>query len=274
MARRDEIFKEKVMQYYDSHGRNHLPWRKGVTPYRVLVSEVMLQQTQVERVIPYFKRWVKHYPSFKKLSEAPKHEVLKLWSGLGYNRRALALHKTAHILSHKRTPKNQKELQKLPGIGPYTAGAILNFAFNQWTPFIDTNIRRVFLFHFFNGKENVRDEEVLTTMERVGYDRTPREWGYALMDYGAFLKTQLQENPNRKSSHYKKQKPFLYSTRYWRSRILKILLERGKIEREKLISLIAKEAKSPTQREVEKILTKMEEEGFLLKNDGDILLNT
>ncbi len=272
--KKEEAFKREVMEYYDSNGRHSLPWRKRITPYRVLVSEVMLQQTQVERVIPYFNRWMKHYPSMKKLSEASQGDILKLWSGLGYNRRALALHKIAQTLAHKKFPQESEELLKLPGIGPYTAGAIRNFAFNQWTPFIDTNIRRVFLFHFFNGKENVKDEEILEKMKEIGYTHSPREWGYALMDYGAFLKTQQKENPNRKSSHYRKQKPFLYSQRYWRSRILKTLLEKEQVKKEKLISLITSERNAPKKNEIENILSQMEREGFLLEKNGDILLNT
>ncbi len=264
--KKEEAFKRKVMEYYDSNGRHSLPWRKRITPYRILVSELMLQQTQVERVIPYFNRWMKHYPSMKKLSEASQDDILKLWSGLGYNKRALALHKTAQILARKKFPREKEKLLKLPGIGHYTAGAILNFTFNQWTPFIDTNIRRVFLFHFFEKKHDVSDEKILEKMEKVGYAHSPREWGYALMDYGAFLKTQLEENPNRKSSHYRKQSSFLYSRRYWRSRILKILLEKEQVKKEKLVSLVTSERNAPKKSEIEKILSQMEKEGFL-KNE-------
>ena len=267
-----EKFQKEVISYYESCGRHNLPWRKHITPYRVLVSELMLQQTQVERVIPYFNRWMKQYPSMKKLSEASQGDVLRLWSGLGYNRRALALHKIARTLAHKKFPREKEELLKLPGIGHYTAGAILNFAFKQWTPFIDTNIRRVFLFRFFNDEKNVKDEEILEKMKEIGYTRSPREWGYALMDYGAFLKTKLERNPNKKSSHYRKQKPFLYSQRYWRSRILKMLLEKEQLKKEELISFITSERNAPKKSEIEKIISQMEKENFFHVEKGELIL--
>ena len=133
-------FKNTVMEYYGEHGRHNLPWRKQQSPYYVAVSEIMLQQTQVDRVIPFFKNWMKQFPSWSALSHAPQSEVLRAWKGLGYNSRALRLQKLAQVVTHEykgRLPKDFDQLLKLPGIGPYTAGAIRAFAFNLYTPLID-----------------------------------------------------------------------------------------------------------------------------------------
>lgn len=162
-------FQEKIWEFYCEHGRHDLPWRRFITPYKVAVSEIMLQQTQVDRVIPFYKKWMRDFPSWKKLAEASQVDVLRHWKGLGYNSRALRLQKLAKILisQHRgKVPHSREELEKLPGIGPYTAGAVRAFAFDEPDVFIETNIRRVYLHHFFKGEEDVSDKEILEKVQR------------------------------------------------------------------------------------------------------------
>ena len=146
-------FKKIILDYYKKHGRHDLPWRKTHDPYKILVSEIMLQQTQVGRVMAKYKEFIREFPDFKKLAQAPTAKVLKAWSGLGYNRRALYLKRTAERVTNEfqgKLPKDQSMLVDLPGIGPNTAGAICAYSFNMPVVFIETNIRRVFIHFFFN----------------------------------------------------------------------------------------------------------------------------
>lgn len=136
-----------IINWQGQHGRHHLPWQQAPQPYHVLISEVMLQQTQVSTVIPYFKRWLQHFPNFHALAQAPLDEVLAQWQGLGYYARARNLHKAAQyvVAEYGETlPKNPQQLREIPGIGPYTAGAIANFAFDQPAPIVDGNVKRLF----------------------------------------------------------------------------------------------------------------------------------
>ena len=231
----DKQFKNKIWDYYRKHGRN-LPWRKTKDPYKILVSEVMLQQTQVERVIPKYKAFIKKFPTTHTLARAPLASVLKLWSGLGYNRRALYLKRTAEtvVSEHKGIfPKTKSELENLPGIGPYTAGAIMAFAHNNPEIFIETNIRTVYIHLFFSQKKKVSDRDLLLIIERTLDHHNPRQWYAALMDYGSMLKA-ITPNPSRKSIHYSKQSRFEGSVRQERGRILKVLLEKDSVSEKKL----------------------------------------
>ena len=145
-------FKDTVWKYYREHGRSDLPWRKTTDPYRILVSEVMLQQTQVERVIPYYTRFLKKFPTVRALAKAPLSQVLIAWQGLGYNRRAKMLHEAAKevVRGHGGLfPRTALELEKLPGVGPYTAHAVAAFAYNEDGICIETNIRTAVTHHFF-----------------------------------------------------------------------------------------------------------------------------
>jgi A/G-specific adenine glycosylase len=234
-------FHKLVLDYYKQHGRHTLPWRTRINPYSVLVSEIMLQQTQVDRVTPKYKTFLKKFPSFRSLARADMADVLIMWKGLGYNNRAVRLWKTAKIVTEDfggTMPKQQSGLESLPGIGHYTASAIRCFAWNEPVVCIETNIRRVFLHHFFQGKDSVSDKELLSVIELMLYKKDPRIWYWALMDYGAFLKTQI-ENPNKKSKHYAKQSKFEGSDRQIRGRILDILLAKKKsISMASLVSLL------------------------------------
>lgn len=249
------------MEYYGEYGRHDLPWRTNHTPYRVTVSEYMLQQTQAQRVVPFFTAWMKRFPSWKSLAEAPQSEVLRQWKGLGYNSRALRLQKLAQTVTseyHGRLPSEYDELIKLPGIGPYTAGAIRAFAFDLWTPIIETNIRRIFIHHFFQDREDVNDSEIMQLLEDMGEPESAREWYEALMDYGAQLPKLVKHNPNVKSKHYAKQSTFKGSDRQIRGKILEILLKERKLSKKKLFTLLGEE---PDR--YQKILKQLEKEGFI-----------
>ena len=204
-------------------------------PYRIVVSEIMLQQTQTYRVEPKYLAFIKKFPNFRPLAKASTAEVLSAWQGLGYNRRALYLKKIAETVVKEykgKLPSNSVELQKLSGIGPNTAGSIGAFAFNQPVVFIETNIRRVFIHFFFPKKQQVDDRDILKLVADTLDRKNSREWYFALMDYGATLR-QAQgkllkgkfENPNRRSKHYAVQSKFEGSVRQTRGLILKTLLD-------------------------------------------------
>jgi A/G-specific adenine glycosylase len=224
-------FQDTILHYYAAQGRHDLPWRQAETdgtfdPYKIVVSELMLQQTQVPRVIPKFQDFIAAYPTFAKLAVAPLASVLKQWSGLGYNRRAKFLLQTAQVVQsqhHGLLPNDQRELEALPGIGPNTAGAIRAYAFNEPVVFIETNIRTVFIHHFFADQQNVSDRLLLPFIK----DSLPtdaRTWYWALMDYGTHLK-QTVGNLSQLSATYAKQSRFEGSRRQIRGHILRLLAE-------------------------------------------------
>ena len=226
----DEIeeFKAAVWQNYRERGRS-FPWRETSDPWAILLSEVMLQQTQTERVIPYWQRWLSLWPNPQALASAPFDRVLREWSGLGYNRRARFLAQTASLLVQNyqgKLPEDSVELEKLPGIGTYTARAIACFAFAIPSVFIETNIRSAFLHFFFAGQDGVGDKELVPLLERTLDRDQVRRWYWALMDYGAELK-KISPNPSRRSAHYQKQSPFKGSLRQSRGAALKILSHQG-----------------------------------------------
>ncbi len=203
-----------------------MPWRGEKNPYKILVSEIMLQQTQVSRVIPKYKEFLTAFSTLDRLSRAPFSRVLRVWQGLGYNRRAKYLHSFAKEVTEKykgKIPSDSNVLVTLPGIGKATAGSVCAFAFNKPVIFIETNIRRVYIHSFFPKAKRVSDKEVLSLVETTLDSKNPREWYHALMDYGAMLKSKT-ENPNRKSTHYTKQAKFSGSNREVRGRILKELI--------------------------------------------------
>lgn len=261
----DEIntFRDHVYRYYALHGRD-LPWRRTTNPYHILVSEIMLQQTQVERVTEKYGKFIARFPDFLSLASAGLKDVLSEWQGMGYNRRALALKGLAEIVTSRydgELPRTVEGLSKLPGIGTTTAGEILAFAFNIPTSFIETNIRRAFIHHFFPDEEAVKDRQIMPLVEATLDRDNPRTWYYALMDYGSMLKKVVQ-NPNQRSAHYKKQPPFADSDRKIRGLILRILLEESDLTRDHLEGRIGAD---PDR--VQGILTGMTVEG-LIREDG------
>ncbi len=220
-------FRAKVVGFWKKHGRHDLPWRKTHDPYKILVSEIMLQQTQVDRVVPYFERFIKKFPTVQALAKAPLSDVLKEWQGLGYNRRAKLLRECAKEIVEKHDgaiPKGRSALESLLGIGPYTAGAIRVFAFNQPEVLIETNIRAVYLHHFFPHTYKVDDRLICVYVGKTAKGQDPRTWYSALMDYGAFLK-KTNLNPSRRSKHHVKQSKFEGSLRQVRGSIIRTLSE-------------------------------------------------
>lgn len=252
-------FKRAIWSYYKLHKRD-FPWRRTVDPYRIVVSEIMLQQTQTERVVPKYRVFVKQFPSFRAVAKVPLDEILRAWQGLGYNRRAIALKKLSRVVVekyHGTLPHEPLLLKELPGIGRATAGSIAAFAFNKPAPFIETNIRRVFIHFFFPTRGDVRDEEILELVERTIDTDNPREWFFALMDYGAML-GRSGKNPNRKSVHYRTQSRFQGSNRELRGNILKLLINRGPLTKTAIVKYL-----SQSQERVIKIFPAMEREGFI-----------
>jgi A/G-specific adenine glycosylase len=228
MMRREEHIKQfqrRVRTFFRLHRRD-FPWRRTGDPYRILVSEVMLQQTQTVRVVAKYREFIRKFPTVRALARAQLTDVLRAWSGLGYNRRARALWEAARVIVvdyRGKIPNDRNALDALPGVGHYTAAAVRAFAFNEPDTFIETNIRSVFIHEFFPGRTAVADRELVPYLERSLDRRNPREWYYALMDYGAMLKRRDRTLTGR-SRHYSKQKPFAASSRQLRGRIVKILL--------------------------------------------------
>jgi A/G-specific adenine glycosylase len=217
-----ELLEEKGRELYRT-----MPWREDTRPYYVLVSELMLQQTQVDRVKPKFAAFIARFPDEKALASASLADVLTLWSGLGYNRRAKFLHEAAkHIVSlrHGVFPDTYATLVELPGVGPGTAGAILAYAYNQPVIFIETNVRTVYFHHFFASGEKVTDAELQPFIEATLDKEHPREFYWALMDYGSWLK-QHGAGSIVQSHHYKKQSPLKGSIREVRGHLLRALTD-------------------------------------------------
>lgn len=245
-----------VMGYYAEHGRD-LPWRRTDDPYKILVSEIMLQQTQVPRVIPKYETFLERFPSTESLAAAPLSEVLKLWSGLGYNRRAKFLHEAAkQIAQARKFPRGIDGLVALPGVGVNTAAAVLTYALNQKHVFIETNVRTCIFYHFFSNKKEVTDKQITEVMKKIlHYVDSPREFYWALMDYGTHLKA--AGNNISTSKHYTKQSPFEGSKRQVRGMILKLLADRNLTK----ASIIEKINDQRTQE----VLSTLEKEGLISK---------
>lgn len=250
----------KILSWYKQNKRD-LPWRRTTDPYTILVSEVMLQQTQVDRVIPYYQRFMMTFPHFTALAAADKTTLLKLWSGLGYNNRVLRLQKLAQVLVKDfegKLPRTEEALIQLPGIGPYTARALLAFAFNQEVAVVDTNIRRV-LIHELRLKEDISIKD----LEKIAFSAIPlrksRIWHNALMDYGSLEKTARKTGIKPLS----KQGPFIGSDRWLRGQIVKEILAKKKVT----FLQIKKRFDHPRTSEV---IAKMEKEGIIF-NENKVL---
>lgn len=238
-------FTHKIWDFYRAN-RRAFPWRDAPTPYNVFVSEIMLQQTQTGRSVEKFHEFIEAFPSFEALAQALFPEVLRVWKGLGYNRRALWIQRAAQMICSDFQgilPTSPEQLEQLPGIGPATARSITAFAHNIPTVFIETNIRAVFLHEFFPNQENIHDKELVPLVAQTVDHTNPREWYYALMDYGVFLKKN-HPNPSRKSKHHTRQSKFEGSDRQIRGKVLEHLLLMGRSTREELTETCA----SPQER--------------------------
>ncbi|GAA5262412.1 HhH-GPD family protein [Methanocalculus sp. MC3] len=263
-----ELFSDLILSYYRQYGRD-LPWRRTTDPYSILVSEFMLQQTQVERVAPKYSLFIEQFKTIDCLASAPLSAVLSAWSGLGYNRRAINLQKTAIILRdeyNNQVPEDPAVLERLPGIGKATASAICAYAFNLPVVYIETNIRRIFIHYFFQDRDDIHDAEILPVIRDALYLDNPGEWYSALMDYGTNLNKRLT-NPNKRSRHYTRQAPFAGSDREIRGSALRLLLERKEIEKSALISALTV-TKNREKGRIERVLTDLEKEGFVREDAG------
>ncbi|MGE5041569.1 MAG: A/G-specific adenine glycosylase [Candidatus Levyibacteriota bacterium] len=259
-------FRKKVLNFYQKNKRE-FPWRNTTDPYKILISELMLQQTQTYRVLPKYEEFLKRFKGFEELAKASQEDVLRAWNGLGYNRRALYLKRISKArfwTSQNDEWLNPEFLKTLPGIGPNTAGSIYVFVTNKPYIFIETNIRRVFIHEFFEDQDSISDKQILELVEKTLDRKKPREWYYALMDYGAYL-AKTQVNPNRKSKHYTKQSKFGGSMRQTRGRILKILLKTGKIELAELVKNFEDKAN------FNEALKQLENEKFLAKSTKNVV---
>ncbi len=257
--RKIEEFRSAVWKHYDTHARRDLPWRKTTDPYKILVSEIMLQQTQVARVIEKYREFLKEFPTVFVLAQAPLSDVLRAWSGLGYNRRAKYLHDAAKAiaLEYKGSIKDATAAKKLPGIGPYTKAAVRVFAWNEPHTLIETNVRAAYIHHFFQNSEAVYDKDIVPLIEAAAAGEDPREWHWALMDYGSHLK-KLHRNPSRKSKSYVRQSKFEGSVRQVRGAILRALHE-GKPLKELLYD----------QKRIKAALESLVQDGLIEKRGKD-----
>jgi A/G-specific adenine glycosylase len=229
-------FKEFIWDFYHQNKRD-FAWRNIDNPYYIVVSEIMLQQTQTHRVVTKYEEFIVAFPTLESLAAATLRDVLQVWQGLGYYRRARFLHQLAQKVVAEYNgvlPQDTRILQTFPGIGPNTAGSVCAFAFNRPTIFIETNIRTVFIDSFFREKETVSDKELLPFIVAALDHDNPREWYYALMDYGVFLKS-CKANPSRKSAHYAKQSKFEGSDRQIRAKILKFIVEKEEVSHQDVL---------------------------------------
>ena len=245
-----------------------MPWRDDVRPYYVLVSELMLQQTQVARVIPKFNAFIDAFPDETTLASASLADVLKQWQGLGYNRRAKFLHDAARMITIEFNglfPDRKEDILRLPGVGKNTLGAIQAYAFNRPTVFIETNVRTVYIHHFFDNQFEVDDKALAGKLSETLDHEHPREFYWALMDYGSWLKTNGVRN-NDKSRHYKKQSPLEGSIRQVRGKIIGALTQESEITLESLRELM------PRDERFELALESLTREGLVSVSDASVRL--
>lgn len=216
-----------------------MPWRSDTTPYFILLSEIMLQQTQVPRVMQKFAEFIEAFPTLEDLAHADFQEVLAHWSGLGYNRRARFLHQTAQkIVENGSFPTDEAFLRSCPGIGENTAASILVYAFNQPLIFLETNVRTVLIYTFLHNQTEKIDESVLHDLaKQTLYAENPRQWYWALMDYGTYLK-KTEGNFNKMSKKHTTQSKFEGSFRQKRAAVLRCLLQKGPLDVSEISELI------------------------------------
>lgn len=257
-------FQETVWAYYAQHGRS-MPWRNDHSPYSVLVSELMLQQTQVSRVIPKYESFMVSFPTIGSLADAPLNDILIAWQGLGYNRRAKYLHQAAQMVVREydgQFPITLDGLMTLPGVGKNTAGAIMAYAFDKTSIFIETNIRTVLFHHFFDGNTVVDDKELMALIQASLPVDNYREWYWALMDYGSYLKKTAGGRLDQ-SRHYKKQSPLKGSIREVRGQIVRELTSGPKAESSLREQLNADQRFDPA-------LAGLIRDGLIMRTNGDL----
>ena len=239
-------FQRHILKWY-RHNRRDLPFRtivrwhnneprypqklnRNLTPYHILVSEIMLQQTQIPRVLEKFPQFIEAFPNWETLARTDTQKLFKIWQGMGYWRRAKYLRECAGAVENVyggTLPKEPEALMTLPGIGHYTAHAVTCFAYQNPKAFIDTNIRRVFINAFFADKQNVTDKEILPIAQNAVWTPNPREWHYALMDYGSLVLGNTR-SLNKQSRHYARQSKFEGSFRSYRAEVIRYLTQNKK----------------------------------------------
>lgn len=277
-------FQRTILSWYEKNGRK-LPWRETTDPYKILVSEMMLQQTQVDRVIPKYNAFLQQFPTTKVLANTQTAEVLKLWSGLGYNRRALYLQKCAQAIEAQyqgEFSEIENELQQLPGIGPYTRAAVLSFAFNKNIVVIDVNIELLYKRIFYGKADNIQ----AIAQELLPKERS-RDWHNALMDIGALFCTaksprcndcplkQFCASKNNSERHEatrqrKKVIPFKESDRIVRGTILKLLTRQNNQDKDVVYEQLLQQNIKREKEKFEEILGQLEGDGLIKKNE-DVL---
>lgn len=256
-------FQQFIWNFYRDHRRD-FAWRSTDDPYHITLSEIMLQQTQTARVAIKYTEFIQQFPTLYTLADAPLRQVLEAWQGLGYNRRGKFLHDMARIIVAEHAgiiPDDPQVLQTLPGIGTYTSGSICAFAYNKPTVFIETNIRAVYLHTFFQGSRTIADKELMPLIAATIDQDNPRDWYYALMDYGAYLKKSVI-NPCRKSKHHAIQSKFEGSDRQIRGMILRLLLK-DSMTLQELCAVINRE---PVR--IARIVEQIHTEGLIQKQDN------
>lgn len=256
-------FRALVYRYYERHGRS-FPWRETTDPYRILVSEVMLQQTQTSRTVPKYRSFIDRFPDVQTLAAAPLQDALEAWQGLGYNRRAKHLRQAAMDIVERFdgvVPRDEAALRSLPGVGPYTAAAVRAFAFDMPSVVMDTNIRTVYIYFFFPDRGEVDDGDVRPLVEATMDRGSPRRWYSALMDYGAMLKQHVG-NPGRRSTSYTRQSRFEGSDRQIRGAVVHLLLD-GPMDRRAVVDAIDAE-----ETRVLDVIERLRREHMVALDDG------
>lgn len=252
-----------------------LPWRYIDDPYQVLVSEVMLQQTQVSRVLKYWPEFLRRFPTVDALAAASVGAVLETWQGLGYNRRALALKRACEYCSAHhggKLPESYEELIALDGVGPATAAGVRAFAFHQPGVYLETNVRTVYIHHFFPGEEKVSDKVLGSLVKQTCPEQDVIGWYYALLDYGAHLKSTVG-NLNRRSKSYTRQSTFEGSKRQKRAFLVRCVLDEPGIDLKGLQALLDEEELKAKREAVDpaflqELLDQLCAEGFFSCQDG------
>lgn len=266
-------FRKTVLEYYAAHGRHTLPWRTSHrAPYHVMVSEIMLQQTSVERVIPKFLEFCTVFPTVQALADASQSEVISRWVGLGYNRRAVYLHKAAKVIADIYDgviPDRKDVLITLPGIGPYAAASIAVFAYNSPEIVIDTNIRSIYIHHFFSGKENISDQEIVPYIADTLDQEKPYIWYSALMDYGVHLKKSVG-NVSRKSKHYTKQSPLSGSRRELRGAVIRTLSQQPERNEELKSKILS--SHPGNKHDIDSVVADLIRENIVVQQNGILSL--
>lgn len=255
-------FHSKLFSWFSENKKDY-PWRKTTDPYHIMVSEFMLQQTQTSRVVPKYLSFLDKFPTLESLANADNRDVLELWSGLGYNRRAIWLKEASQkILSLGSFPKDPKELKKIKGIGDYTSRAIIIFAYNENIATVDTNIRRIFIVEGF-ATEETKQKELFEVAEQLLPKNNSREYHSALMDYGNVILTSAKTKIKPKTVQGK----FEGSDRQYRGRIIKYLTSHLIATKEEIL----KNCSVPEER-IDSILSKLVKDRLIKKEKENFTL--